>query len=472
MANLKAAAVNLTTAISKKKSTTRCYQMLERCYQEFKKLMDSLAEDGTISLEDKAARDLESWTVYEDALEANEQYLRQEKLCVLNADCKAAEEQLMARVKKINSKLDDIGVDSEEVEAHVSTLEANLKDMNVSVNKIKRKATVDCKVRKEAMAAMAAAEEEVRTVISKLKKKQMLHSTGIQEAYSPAVPQDGGSGGITAAELGKAISRASQEEKALNLIPEYEGSYRAYPKFKKEFRTHVGARGDLTKEQKASYLLHKLKGAAKKEVENIEDLDDIWDALERRFNRPALYAQEAMKSLVGWRPIPFNDLSGLAKYYSLVLTTRRELSQYGQERELETYGMLHEMVSKLPLMEKNEYIKSRREDSPSEFFAFVKKRQVEVAELDCEQMAGSNQKYFNKGAASGASGGNGGSTGGSTSGGGSGSSYNQFKKSNNDGKSHNNTRQGTANVAAGKQNANYQTNQKQKTFVCAMGCGS
>jgi hypothetical protein len=142
--------------------------MLERCYQEFKKLMDSLVEDGVISLEDKAARDMESWTVYEDALEANEQYLRQEKLRVLNADCKAAEEQLMARVKKINSKLDNIGVDSEEVEAHVSTLEANLKDMNVSVNEIKRKATVDCKVRKEAMAAMAAAEEEVRTVISKL----------------------------------------------------------------------------------------------------------------------------------------------------------------------------------------------------------------------------------------------------------------------------------------------------------------
>jgi hypothetical protein len=234
----------------------------------------------------------------------------------------------------------------------------------------------------------------------------------------------------------------------------------------------VGARGDLTKEQKASYLLHKLKGAAKKEVENIEDLDDIWDALECRFNRPALYAREAMKSLVGWRPIPFNDLSGLAKYYSLVLTTRRELSQYGQEREMETYGMLHEMVSKLPLMEKNEYIKSRREDSPLEFFAFVKKRQVEVAELDCEQMAGSNQKYFNKGAASGASGGNGGSTGGSTSGGGSGSSYSQFKKSNNDGKSHNNTKQGTANVAAGKQNATNQMNYKQKAFVCAMGCGS
>jgi hypothetical protein len=55
--------------------------------------------------------------------------------------------------------------------------------------------------------------------------------------------------------------------------------------------------------------------------------------------------------------------------------------------------MLHEMVSKLPLMEKNEYIKSRREDSPSELFAFVKKRQVELAELDCEQMAGSNQKW-------------------------------------------------------------------------------
>jgi hypothetical protein len=137
---------------------------------------------------------------------------------------------------------------------------------------------------------------------------------------------------------------------------------------------------------------------------------------------------------------------------------------------METYGILHEMVSKLPLMEKNEFIKSRKEGSPSEFFAFVKKRQVEVAELDCEQTAGSNQKYFNKGAASG---GNSGSTGGSTSGGGSGSSYNQFKKSSNDSKSHNNTKQGAAILASGKQNAaNNPTNQKQKTFVCVMGCGN
>jgi hypothetical protein len=104
MANLKAAAVNLTTAISKKKNTTRSVAMLEKCYQEFKKMMDSLAEEGVISLEDKAARDLESWTVYEDALETNEQHVVHEKLSILNADYKAAEEQLMARVKKINNK--------------------------------------------------------------------------------------------------------------------------------------------------------------------------------------------------------------------------------------------------------------------------------------------------------------------------------------------------------------------------------
>jgi hypothetical protein len=90
---------------------------------------------------------------------------------------------------------------------------------------------------------MATAEEEVRTVVAKLKKKQMMHSTGIQETYSPVAPQDGGSVGITAADLGKSISRASQEEKVLNLKRSFHspetGSFHFYSPISCHFQSLV-----------------------------------------------------------------------------------------------------------------------------------------------------------------------------------------------------------------------------------------
>jgi hypothetical protein len=70
----------------------------------------------------------------------------------------------------------------------------------------------------------------------------------------------------------------------------------------------------------------------------------------------------------------------------------------------------------MPLMERNEYIKARKRETAEEFFAFVKERQVVVAELDLEvassgggHSGGGGQKAANKGAA-------GSGTGGSSSG--------------------------------------------------------
>jgi Protein of unknown function (DUF1759) len=95
-------------------------------------------------------------------------------------------------------------------------------------------------------------------------------------------------------------------------------------------------------------------------VENYRDLQDVWEALNRCYDRPAVYSREVLKTLVNFKPVAANDMNALNKFYGLILSTRRELSQYGQQREMETFSFLADLVAKMPLMERNEYIKSRK----------------------------------------------------------------------------------------------------------------
>jgi hypothetical protein len=109
MANLKAAAVNLNTAVATK-DTKRTASLLEKAYTNYSALADHLAEEGVLTLEDKTARDQEAWSVYEEATEANDQFLankaqesHKEKLKALTADLKGAKDMLLSKVQTLNN---------------------------------------------------------------------------------------------------------------------------------------------------------------------------------------------------------------------------------------------------------------------------------------------------------------------------------------------------------------------------------
>jgi Protein of unknown function (DUF1759) len=300
MANLKAAAVNLNTAVAKNRDTKRTASLLEKAYTNYSALADHLAEEGVLTIEDKTTRDQEAWSIYEEAVEANDQYLvnkaqesHKEKLRALMADLKGAEDMLLSEVQKINNQIQEGDImEDEDVNTHVSLLEANLLDLSLTAKAVKEHAPYEVKAKEIARATVRKAEGEVRGAITKL-KKQLNASNIINSTMAPVAA----SAGMTASELGRAITKANQEEKAVSLIPDFEGSFKAFYKFKREFEIHIGARADLTEAQKCSYLLSKLKGAAKREVENYQDLQDVWEALNRRYDRPeqVLWADSVYK---------------------------------------------------------------------------------------------------------------------------------------------------------------------------------
>jgi hypothetical protein len=258
MANLKAAAVNLNTAVAKYKDTKRTASLLEKAYKNYSALADHLAEEGVLTIEDKNARDQEAWSVYEEAVEANDQYLvnkaqesHKEKLRALTADLKGAEDMLLSKMQKINNNIQKGNImEDEDINNHVTLLEANLLDLSLMAKAVKEHAPYKVKANEMARATVGRAEEEVRGTITKLKKQ--LNSSNI---YNSTMAPVAASSGMTASELGRAITKANQEEKAVNLIPDFEGSFKAFYKFKREYDIHIGNRSDLTEAQKCSYLL-------------------------------------------------------------------------------------------------------------------------------------------------------------------------------------------------------------------------
>jgi Protein of unknown function (DUF1759) len=416
MANLKAAAVNLKTAVSKDKEAKRIVVLLEKAYTNYSALADNLAEDGVLTLEDKAARDQEAWSVYEEALEANDQHLankvqesHKEKLRALTEDLKGAKDMLLSKVQKLNNQIQEGNImEDEDINNHVSLLEANLLDLSLTAKAVKEHAPYEVKAKELARATVDRAEGEVRGVITKMKKQ--LNTSNI---YNSTMAPVAARGGMTASELGRAITKANQEEKAVSLIPDFDGDFKRYYKFRHEFKVHIGNRVDLTDEQKCSYLLSKLKGAAKREVENYNDLLDVWEGLDRRYDRPAVYSREVLKALVNFKPVSSTDMFSLHRLYGLILATRRELSQHGHKKEMETFTFIADLVAKLPLLERNEWVKFKKKETADEFFAFLKRRQAEVSELDLECVTGGSSGTSggaNRGSADSA--GTGGSSGG------------------------------------------------------------
>ena len=419
----------------------RAVTALERVMDDFRRTITAISENGDITPEECQERNKEAREVYEEAMSHRDEYRerkaaadrqaaeakadqeRQELLSVLAGNLDMQEARLDTKVRRAHSKLEDGALaDEEDIQDEIEELQASMKKVKVAAEALRSQVLPRDMLRDKPQECLDRVEEEVGRTVRKLRRK-IQFSRSSSDIFNPTAtaPTATGSmfGSVTPAEFAKIMARANQESKFLESIVPFEGDYRKFYKFKKEYQLHLGARNDISNEEKCSYLQSKLlRGAAKKEVENYEDLQQVWDNLNRRFDKPALYAKEVLKSLKDQKPIAPTDAAGLNKFYGLVLSTHRELTQHQQEREMETFTFLSDMVSKLPLMERNEFVKSRRRETPAEFLEFAKRRQVEVADLDIEVIGNSGSR----GGGTGTSGGGTGSGGTKGSGGGSGTS--------------------------------------------------
>jgi hypothetical protein len=148
-------------------------------------------------------------SVYEEALEANDQHLankaqesHKEKLRALTEDLKGAEDMLLSKVQKLNNNIQEGNImEDEDINNHVSILEANLLDLSLTAKAVKEHAPYKVKAKEMARATVDRAEGEVRGAITKLKKQ--LNSSNI---YNSTMAPAAASGGMTASELGRAIT--------------------------------------------------------------------------------------------------------------------------------------------------------------------------------------------------------------------------------------------------------------------------
>jgi hypothetical protein len=172
--------------------------------------------------------------------------------------------------------------------------------------------------------------------------------------------------------------------------PTFDGSYKEFYAFKREYELHLGNRTDIGDDMKASLLkLNCLKGKLRDEFKNYTRLNDIWKVLNNRYDQPALFVELVLKDIREHRKIRDGDSQALNIFYNQLLSARMELNQHGLAGELNSAIVLRELTSKLPAMELERWLREKpdRPNCAIEFFLFVEKREAITAKVMAEMLA-------------------------------------------------------------------------------------
>jgi hypothetical protein len=118
--------------------------------------------------------------------------------------------------------------------------------------------------------------------------------------------------------------------------PVFNGRYVEYPRFKKEWwacrRTYHGH----VRDELVSRVLKEKSLAVKGMVNNIEDLQKIWDTLDTCFERPEKYILEAFDPIVNFKKYRAFDSGAVREFYSLFRS-----AMLGARKA----GLLHRLVN-------------------------------------------------------------------------------------------------------------------------------
>jgi hypothetical protein len=373
------------------------------------------------------------------------------------------DQQATAKVTRIITKLKDGAIlDDEDIEDEIIDLNASLRAVKEAANDLKVNLKPSDQLKVKATDAVSRAETEISKAIRRLRGKRQ--STRSGDEFYNSTPR--GPNGFQT-EFTREVSR--NLNRVFDAIPTFDGDFRLYYRFRQEYKTHLGSRTDYTDREKCSYLQNKLlKGTPKKEVEIYQELNQIWEHLDRKYDRPAHFAREVLKGLRGFKMINAGDMSALNQFYGMLLTANTELTQHGQQGEMQSSTFVNEMFNKLPYNERDKWVESRKDETTAELLIFAKKRQEQVAAIEADSVSSGGRG--GQGAAGGGSSSSGGAKSGKGGSGWSKGSKGTMNKSQNN-PNNNQHQQAASNAAAGGVGTSKYRGAPARSFSCKVNCG-
>jgi hypothetical protein len=100
----------------------------------------------------------------------------------------------------------------------------------------------------------------------------------------------------------------------------FDRKYAKYPRFKKEWTAYRETYHSILHDDLAARTLREkcVKGVAYKMVGHLEDLREIWDTLDKCYERPEKYMEEVLKPILEFRRYRMFDNSAIREFYSIL----------------------------------------------------------------------------------------------------------------------------------------------------------
>jgi hypothetical protein len=159
--------------------------------------------------------------------------------------------------------------------------------------------------------------------------------------------------------------------------PTFGGKYVEFPRFRKEWWAYRQTyHGHVRDELVCRILKEKsLGGDARMMVRDIDDLREVWETLNKCYDRPGKYISEALEPILKFRAYKPFDSRAVREFYSLLRAAMMGARKAGMLERLINDQTLPGILSRMPAMDWRQWAKERpdwsREPADEAFWRFV-----------------------------------------------------------------------------------------------------
>jgi len=159
--------------------------------------------------------------------------------------------------------------------------------------------------------------------------------------------------------------------------PTFGGKYVEFPRFRKEWWAYRQTyHGHVRDELVCRILKEKsLEGDARLMVRDIDDLREVWETLNKCYDRPGKYISEALEPILKFRAYKPFDSKAVREFYSLLRAAMMGARKAGMLERLINDQTLPGILSRMPAMDWRQWAKERpdwsREPADEAFWRFV-----------------------------------------------------------------------------------------------------
>jgi hypothetical protein len=159
--------------------------------------------------------------------------------------------------------------------------------------------------------------------------------------------------------------------------PTFSGKYVEFPRFRKEWWAYRQTyHGHVRDELVCRILKEKsLAGDARMMVRDIDDLREVWETLNKCYDRPGKYISEALEPIIKFRTYKPFDSKAVREFYSLLRAAMMGARKAGMLERLINDQTLPGILSRMPPMDWRQWAKERpdwsREPADEAFWRFV-----------------------------------------------------------------------------------------------------